>query len=83
MNTGLLCLTLKQLIYSLMKSKIYYKTKYGKDNKRITVKPKETRFRFFFFFSESSPFSRTILKVYRLCNKSTRLENPQDLYYVT
>lgn len=64
-----------------MKSKIYYKTKYGKDNKRITVKPKETGFRF--FFSESSPFSRTILKVYRLCNKSTRLENPQDLYYVT
>ena len=33
-----------------MKSKIYYKTKYGKDNKPITVKPKETRFRFFFFF---------------------------------
>lgn len=82
MNTGLLCLTLEPLIHSLMKSKIYYKTKYGKDNKRITVKPKETRFRIF-FFSESSPFSRTILKVYILCNKSIRLENSQDLNYVT
>ena len=39
-----------------MKSKIYYKTKYGKDNKRITVKPKETRFRIFFFFLKAALF---------------------------